>query len=261
MNNMKATLTFEYLYEQPFDFDSESGMMDFFKEMKERVCHDLWNKNVPLLSLHKDKPSLERIEVLLVESSYIPTDDHYQYKASFQIVGTRTKTVYDTIDILLEDVQFLTRVSSIDEYLSSIFKMRYSGFLMKKEDIEHYCSVSGKTLENKKLYELKGINEIENLMEETYRDKVRRMTNLLKNTLKNKSFEVYYTLMGTTQSFLYFYDEQEQEDHLEYLTYLVERTRTHQISFRIIENEIYEMFLLANDLYKPNIRKNKIYTS
>lgn len=251
---MKATFTFKHLYKEPFTLNTDSEVINFFKEMKRTICSDLLKKNVPLLSLIPNNPAMEK--VMIVQDDIIKNDN--TFSGLFQVIGVHSKTVYDSITVEIQNVEFMKKLPSIENYISSILKMRYSGYLIQLEDVEEYSQVTGMNLLSNNLHTLDRITEVENLLEETHRDKVKRVARELNILVKEKPFEVFTTLMGITQKVYYLYDN---EEHMDYLEYLVDRTRTHEVSIRVIENEIYEIHQLAKKAHKPNIRKSKLYAS
>lgn len=249
---MKAKIHFEHLYDNCFELETKTDIYEFFKNMKEKVCEDLQAKNCAMSSLYKDRPIWEKVVVKVVSSQREEKEDGYRYQATFQVEGMHSKTCYDQIVVELEDVDFLKKVPSIDEYLSMMFKLRYSGFLMTMDDVKRYAEVSNKSFKNERIMSLCRIDEVVAKEFETHADKVKRLAFGLARFVGKKPFEIVYILGGSEQRVFYVYDKKE---HFSFLSYLVDRTRTHDVQIRFIDNEISEWFQITKGYYETKIRK------
>lgn len=239
---MLAKIKFNELYKEEFLFETDKELVDFFTMMKNEFCNDILNRNIPLLTLSGSVPSIERIEVIPV-SDYQETAQGYRYSGTFKVVGIRSLIVYDVITVELEDVRFLKLVDSIDDYLASTFKLRYSGSLIKLEDIKLHSQLTKKDMENRRVVSLSKLTDETELLQ---------LTLELEKVINRKNFEVSYTAMGTTQSYFCYYDN---ENERKYLKDLFLQTKTYEVKVRIIDNDLYETYRLANGEYKPKIRK------
>lgn len=249
---MKAKIEFEHLYEQPFILETKTDIVQFFKEVKEQVCTALQTKSSAMTTLYKERPIWEKIVVNALASHKEVKRDGYVYQGTFEVKGLHTKNVYDRITVELEDVEFLERVVSMDDYLSIMFKMHYSGFFMTIEDVLKYSKVSRKMSENDRMMNLCKIDHLAAKESETHVDKVKRLAMEFGRLVGKKPFEIYYGLGSIEQRVFYVYDEKE---HFSFLCHLIDRTRTHDIKIRLIDNEIAEWFQLAKGLYQTKIRK------
>lgn len=249
---MRSQIEFNHLYKETFIMETKKEIRNFFKEMKERVCEDLQNKHVTMSTLFSERPIWEKIEIRIVASQKEETDAGYTYQGVFEVVGIYTRNCYDRIVVELENVDFLSKVPSIDEYLSVMFKLRYSGLLMTKEDVLNYSRIAKKSYENERLMSLCKVDEVPAKEFETHASKVQRLAKQLAQFVGRRPFEIYYGLGTITQRVFYVYDEKE---HFSFLCYLVDRTRTHDVTIRFIDNEIAEWFKLVKGLYETKVRR------
>ena len=192
------------------------------------------------------------LEIQKQEITRRAKEEGYYYERVFEVVGIYTRNTYDRIVVKLEDVDFLDKVSSIDDYFSVMFKMRYSGILMTEEDVLRYSTISNKSFDNNRFISLRKVDEVSAKEYETHADKVRRLAKALHQVVGKKPFEIHYKLGTIEQRVLYVYDEKE---HFSFLSYLVDRTRTHEVKIRLVDNEIAEWFRLSKGMYETKIRK------
>jgi hypothetical protein len=198
-------------------------------------------------------PIFEKIDV--ITSSFDFCKEKNSYSSVFQIIGKMSKTVYDQVEVELSNFSFLQKVTSVESYLKAILKLRYSGFLSSFDDIEHYSTITNKPMINNRTMKLDKIKEMPSLEGENYKQKVRRIAHHLEIALKGRDFEVTYELNGTKQSYFCFY---EKDEEINYLIDLIDRTKTHNITLRVIDNDLLEVYQIAKGLYQPKIRKSVV---
>lgn len=244
---MMSRIRFDRLYENEFVFKSEEEVISFFKEMKDVFCKDLLEKNIPLMTLNTT-PLFGRIKIEVVDFVILQSTTSYSCKGTFNVVGDKTGIIFDTINVELYNVNFLKKVNSVSEYLASTFKLRYSGYMTRLEDIEEHSRISQKPLENSRIININSIKQ------QRSEDSVSELVFQVAKEIKNQHFEVHYKSSMNTQSVFCFYDGN-HEAHMDYLKYLVESTKTYDINIRVIDNEAIELYKLSKGTYKPNIRK------
>lgn len=238
---MMAKIKFKELYKEELLFETEKEFANFFTELKNDFCKDIMEGNIPLMTLSGSFPSIERIEILS-ESSYTDTEEGFQYKGTFKVVGVRSKNLYDSVTIELSNIRFLKKVN-INDYIGSILKLRYTGSLIKLEDIEAHSKITNKEMCNNRTITLKKMSDESELLQ---------LTLDLEKQINHKNFEVNYTSLGSTQSYFCYYNEEKERS---YLKDLCLQTKNYDITIRVIDNDLYESYLLATGAINPKIRK------
>lgn len=245
---MTSKITFNKLYQGENIFENEKDVFSFLKEIKNDICTSFIQKRNPVSQLDKTRPVFERVEIEVANSEYNENKDSCSYEAEFEVLGTLSGIKHDIIKISLFDVPFLKDIDSIENYLVSLFKLRYRGCLSTEDDISCYSNAINLERENSRTFKIKEIAD--------YKDEIELRSSILElaQMVKRKPFEVTFELHGIEQKYISFYDN----NRADYLKRLIERTQTHNVNIRVIDNEIAETFEASKNITRVKKVKRDI---
>lgn len=223
---MKATVEYQSK-EQTFHFTNKRDFLVYLKSLEKDFIKSVSAKNIY---------GYERKSVHLLNSNSEKTEELLTYSAVFNIIGNNSNNLYESITVSLEGME-INEKFSFEDYLVKLFYLIFNSFFVSIDDVIEYFKIIGKETNNETMIELNDNMTLDQI----------------KSLIGFKSFEVIYQLNHQQKVFYI----AKKDNHEEFLNKLMNRTKTHKVSIRLINNMLLELFKIYKGIYIPERITNK----